>query len=335
VRVREWDPATAPTAEIVAALDALNEIVSVDTPEDPRWRLPTFRDYLAETMPHERRIAWVAEENGTGRLLGYQTLLMIGNMGVLDIQVRPDARRGGAGTALLTAAVRRAHAAGYESIGVEVVGGTPGETFYLAHGFRCVYTEVRNVLDLSTVDWMRLGEMAHGISSGYRIEYHPGGPPLSMFEAYAATKARMREQPGHELDLHPSSYDAGRLKASITTLHARGLRPYVVVAVHEATETVAGLTEVVVPVHRPTRADQYDTIVVPIHRGYGLGRALKARMLFELRAAEPLVTDVQTWHGADNEAVVRVNAELGFKPDRRWYEFEADVADLVRHLGAS
>ena len=73
-----------------------------------------------------------------------------------------------------------------------------------------------------------------------------------------------------------------------------------------------------------------DTVVVPAHRGYGLGRALKARMLFELRSAEPQLTEVQTWNAFENEPMLRVNAELGFIPDRQWMEYEADVADLAR-----
>ena len=95
---------------------------------------------------------------------------------------------------------------------------------------------------------------------------------------------------------------------------------------------LAGLTEVVVPAQRPTRADQYDTVVVPKHRGYGLGRAIKARMLFELRSAEPRVTEVQTWNAFENEPMLKVNSELGFQPDRQWSEYEADVADLARLL---
>ena len=96
-----------------------------------------------------------------------------------------------------------------------------------------------------------------------------------------------RLDPTGDLDLRPSSYDADRLRASLRCLNARGLRPYIVVAVHERTEKVAGLTELVVPAQHPTRADQYDTIIVPEHNGYGLARAIKARMLLELRAAEP------------------------------------------------
>jgi GNAT superfamily N-acetyltransferase len=186
---------------------------------------------------------------------------------------------------------------------------------------------------MSTVDWGRLGEMAGGVGSGYHVEFHAGGPPEDMYEAYAEAKEIVRDSYDlGDLELRPSSYDPERLRASLRTLHARGLKPYIVVGIHEQTGKVAGLTEVVVPAQRPTRADQYDTVVVPKHRGYGLGRAIKARMLFELRSAEPLVTEVQTWNAFENEPMLKVNSELGFQPDRQWSEYEADIADLARLL---
>ena len=93
-----------------------------------------------------------------------------------------------------------------------------------------------------------------------------------------------------------------------------------------------GAPEVVVAAQHPSRADQYDTVIVPAHRGYGLGRALKARMLFELRSAEPRMTEMQTWNAFENEPMLKINAELGFQPDRQWSEYEADIADLIRHF---
>ena len=51
-----------------------------------------------------------------------------------------------------------------------------------------------------------------------------------------------------------------------------------------------------------------------------------------MRAAEPQLLDVQTWNAVENEAMLRVNTELGFRPDRHWYEYEADVSELVRRL---
>jgi GNAT superfamily N-acetyltransferase len=331
--VREWDPATASAAELEAVIGTINQVFAVDLPEDPQWRLDSFREYLAVTMPGERRVTWVATDGPDGEVLGHATMLLMDDIGVLELVVRPKWRRHGIGRALLCAATKLAAEQGFESIGVEVVGGTPAIEFFEANGFRCAFVEVRNVLDLSNVDWLRLGEMAGGIGSGYRIEYFPGGPPESLFTAYAQAKEAVRDVDLGDLELRPSSYDPERLRASLRTLHARGLKPYIVLAVHEQTETIVGLTEVVVPAQRPTRADQYDTIVLPRHRGYGVGRALKARMLFELRAAEPQLVDVQTWNAMENEPMLKVNNELGFLPDRQWREYEVEVADLARRLG--
>ena len=56
-------------------------------------------------------------------------------------------------------------------------------------------------------------------------------------------------------------------------------------------------------------------------------------MLFELRAAEPKLAEVQTWHALEKEPMLKVNAELGFQPDREWREYEADVARTAEAAG--
>lgn len=332
VMLREWDPATAPDDELAAVVDAMNEVRAADLPEDPAWRMSMVREYFAVTLPGEGRASWVVHHEPGGPLVGHATLLLTDEIGVLELLVRPSARRRGVGTRLLAAAVGHAAREGVESLGVEVVGGTPSVGFFEAHGFRRAYTELRSVLRLSTVDWSRVAVTADGIGAGYRVEFHAGGPPLELYEGYAAAKEAVRHLEYPDLDLRPSSYDPERLAASVRTLAARGLRPYIVVAVHERTETVAGLTEVVVPEQRPTRADQYDTIVVPTHRGYGVDRAIKARMLLELRSAEPRIVDVQTWNALENEQMLKINNELGFRADRQWHEYDADVPDLLRRL---
>jgi GNAT superfamily N-acetyltransferase len=334
VIVREWDPQTAAQGEVDSLLATLNAALAVDLPEDPPWQDVSLREYLAENMRNERRVCWVAEDDSAGKLTGYASVLLLGDIGVVDVWVHPAARRRGTGRHLLEALARQAHAEGFSSLGVEVVCGTPAVEFYEAHGFRCAYVEMRSVLDLSKVDWQALGEMARGIAAGYRVEFYPGGPPDELIEAYARAKAEVRDDDGGDLDLRPSSYDPQRLRDSLDTLHRRGMKPYIVLAIHEATGAVAGLTEVVVPAQHPTRADQYDTIVVPAHRGYGVARAIKARMLFELRAAETGLVDVQTWNAQVNEPLLKVNAELGFQPDREWREYEADVAELVHRFNA-
>ena len=341
--VREWDPQTAPSEEIESMVNALNAMLAADLPDDPPWRTDSFREYLSVTMPGERRIIWIAEESpggagddkpGGAGVLGQANILLFDDMAVLEVLVHPLARRHNVGRELLKAAVGRAHAEGYATLGVEAIGGTAAAGFYEAMGFSCAYQETRMVLDLNAVDWPRLGEMAAGVAAGYRIEYHPGGPPEELYESYANAKYLVHSAVDlGDLALRPSSHNADRLKASLATLHMRGMKPYIVLGIHEATGEVAGITEVVVPAQHPERADQYDTVVVPEHRGYGLGRAIKARMLFELRSAEPRLSSVQTWNSADAEGMLKVNAELGFRPDREWREYEATIADLAAALG--
>lgn len=319
----------------------LNEAMAVDLPHDPLWRDGSMREYLAVTMPGERKAMWLVEESTGDAMrgippLGGASILLVGDIGVVEIIVHPKARRLGVGRALLAEVVKRARNEGFPALGVEVPGDTSAVDFYRHFGFTCAFTETRSVLELSSVDWFSVGETAARVGAGYHIEFHAGGPPEQLFAAYAAAKAEVREAYDlGDLELRPSSYEPERLRASICTLAARGLQLYVVLALHEPTGEVAGLTEVVVPLQHPSRADQYDTVVVPRHRGYGVGRAIKARMLFELRSAEPGITQVQTWNAEINEPLIRVNQELGFIPDRQWLEYETEVSDLARRLDVS
>ncbi|MEU9507659.1 GNAT family N-acetyltransferase [Micromonospora sp. NPDC048170] len=335
--VREWDPRTASSAEIASLLDTLNAGLAVDLPQDPPWREISMREYLAEVMPGERRISWVAQagpaaDGSPGAILGHVHVLLLGDIGVLEVLVHPSARRTGLGRELVLTAARRVYQEGFQSIGVEVVGDTPAVAFYESLGFSKEYVETRSVLDLSGVDWAELSEMATGIGAGYHLEFYPGGPPDELIETYARAKAEVRDVEDGEL--RPSSCDPQRLRDSLDCLHRRGMKPYIVLALHEKTGEVAGLTEVVVPVQHPTRADQYDTIVVQDHRGYGIDRAIKARMLMELRSVEAELTEVQTWNAQANEAMLKVNAELGYRPDREWCEYSIDVAELVHRIDA-
>jgi GNAT superfamily N-acetyltransferase len=333
VRLRQWDPATAPAEEIAAWLELYNAVGSHDLPDDPPWVNDRLREYLVATMPEERRTCWLAEDD-SGLLLGYAGLLVLSDLGVLEIYVRPSARGQGVGRALLTAVAERAAAEHFSSLGVEVVGGTPAASFYGQYGFRHVYTEMRSILSLSTVDWDHVAEMASGLVSGYVVQVHEGTLPESLLPAYAEAKQVRRSDPTGDMELRPSSYDTDRLRASLHCLNQRGLRPYIVVAIHERSGVVAGLTELVVPAQHPSRADQYDTIIVPAHNSYGLARAIKARMLLELRQRQPNVREVQTWHATDREQLQQVNKELGFQADREWREYEVDTDELAARLAS-
>ena len=119
-------------------------------------------------MPGERRISWVAEDEPTGRgrpgqILGHVHVLLLGDIGVLEVLVHPDVRRTGLGRELVLTAARRVYQEGFPSIGVEVVGGTPAIASTSRWASPRSTSRPAACSSLSTVDWTALGEMATGI----------------------------------------------------------------------------------------------------------------------------------------------------------------------------
>ncbi|MEU9110203.1 GNAT family N-acetyltransferase [Streptomyces sp. NPDC048483] len=60
---------------------------------------------------------------------------------------------------------------------------------------------------------------------------------------------------------------------------------------------------------------RYDTVVLPGHRGHGLGRAVKLRTLERLRAKRPGVREITTTVADENRPMRVVNAALGYRAE--------------------
>ena len=82
MRLREWEPGAAPETELAGWLRAYNLALALDMPGDPLWRPERLRDYLTVTMPGERRLTWIAE-NDSDEIVGYGRLLLMYDMGVI------------------------------------------------------------------------------------------------------------------------------------------------------------------------------------------------------------------------------------------------------------
>jgi hypothetical protein len=82
-------------------VETLNAVLAADLPDDPSWQDVQVREYLAETMPGERRISWIAEDDrlpeGESRVFAHVSVLLLGDIGVLEVFVHPDLRRRGLG----------------------------------------------------------------------------------------------------------------------------------------------------------------------------------------------------------------------------------------------
>jgi GNAT superfamily N-acetyltransferase len=123
----------------------------------------------------------------------------------------------------------------------------------------------------------------------------------------------MADAPDSGLGYENTKTTAERVRAAEQSWTRRGVDLWVVVAVHEASGEVAGLTELAVDRYCPGLAHQEDTAVVPAHRGHGIGLWIKADMLHRLRAAASPVREIRTTTDFTNAYMLAVNDRLGFR----------------------
>ncbi|MFG2004692.1 GNAT family N-acetyltransferase [Spirillospora sp. NPDC048911] len=242
--------------------------------------------------------------------------------GEIDIRVRPERRRAGIGTRLLTEAAEGLRGDGRTSVLAQVSAGTPAIPFLESHGFHCVLTLSGLLLHLDDVPAERVAALVAAGPPGYDLVRWQGVVPDEYAAALARAKHAMADMSAYE----GAPWDADRVREMAEMVNKRGDDLYTVAAVQGT--TVAGFTEIVVPALGPERAAQYDTAVVPEHRGRRLGIWVKAAMLEWLRRERPEVREIETDNAGDNVHMLAVNEELGFRRQCESREYQAAAGDL-------
>ncbi|QES49843.1 GNAT family N-acetyltransferase [Streptomyces venezuelae] len=227
-----------------------------------------------------------------------------------ELTVRPDARRRGVGTALWERVRAELQAAGRTSVEVMPDLGGPGQAFAESLGFTCVLPLAWYVQEVPEPP----GPAADA-PAGYRWVAWEGVVPDAWAAPAAAAHGAMADAPSGETDERVPSWDADRLRAAGQLILDRGGR-FLTVAAVTAEGEVAAYTELVLPDPAATRALQYDTVVVPRHRGHGLGRAVKRRMLAEVASAYPGLRWIGTTVADENTPMRAVNEALGYRRER-------------------
>jgi GNAT superfamily N-acetyltransferase len=326
-----------------ADADAWCEVITASMTEDLADVPPPTR---AQAHPRltgpgtgSRLLAWLAYEDdggSRGRAVGAAALHLFDREGQdhlaeVDLHIRPDARRRGIGTQLLSAMVAEAAPAGRRSLIAEAPACSPADLFCARHGFRRALTLHHLLLPLCEVHRGWLDELTTAEHPGYRSAEWHGTVPDALADAFAAAKTAMNDMndmPTGDLDHGSVAWDAERVRAMAAVVTGRGDTLLTVAAVHGAENAeVAGFTEVVIPGGTAARARQYDTTVVPAHRGHGLGVWLTAHMLRRLHDEYPQVTEVETSNAADDTHMLAVNEQLGFRRLRTTYEYQLALTE--------
>ena len=194
----------------------------------------------------------------------------------------------------------------------------PGGRLLRGARFQREYVEIRSVLDLSTVDWAALAEMA----ARHR----------ARATAWSSTRADRRRscsrrtprrrprsadddgRPGSAAELVRPAAAAGQPGLPAP----RGMKPYIVLAIHEATgdggRADRGGRAGAAP--DPGRPVRHHRGARPTGATASTGRS-RPGCCSSCGRRSRSCAEVQTWNARTNEAMLEVNAELGFQADRR------------------
>jgi GNAT superfamily N-acetyltransferase len=243
----------------------------------------------------------------------------------IRVLVLPQLRHRGHGRALLSAALDETAAMGRRRLFFEVPspypsGPGPAEPLLRSVGARPVLKEVRRLLDLSA-----LPEVDAPAPDDYHVVQWVDRAPDELVDGLAHLAARMStDAPLGEMDWEPEIWDAGRYREKEAAAVARGRIRYATAAVHSRTGVVTAVTDIGVSRQRPEVAYQWDTIVLPEHRGHGLGMLVKSLNHGLLVKSEPASRWVNTWNAEVNTHMIGINERLGFRPVDCWTEWQLD-----------
>ena len=253
------------------------------------------------------------DEDGAAVAGGMAELPLRDNTGFVYIYVftAPEHRRHGHGTAVVEALEETGRDADRSILWVtaawELDAVDPAsQAFAEAVGFSLDMMDAMRELALPVT------LPALEVAAGYTIHTWRDGCPDRWIEGYTDLRQLINEEaPSGDAALENEFWDVARTRKEEEMWAEQGRVPQVSIAVSDDGEVV-GHTQLLFSSGSP-HVFQWDTLVLPTHRGHGLGLALKVATMQE---ADDLLEGrrrIITYNAAGNEAMIRVNERLGFR----------------------
>ncbi|MFK4086341.1 GNAT family N-acetyltransferase [Kribbella sp. NPDC020789] len=282
---------------------------------------------LRNPSPLKARLAVVAQDNGqvVGSMLFEYRLQ--DNLDAVDVEidVPPEHRRRGIGTALWQWAETRAAQLGRTIFQTELgvpSAPWPGSAFAAKLGFEVEHVEDHLVVPLP-YDETRLAELREsaGELEGYTLTSWVGACPPEHQQAYADLHTAMdNDVPTGGMTRETVPWTVERLAEGEERINRSYLA--LVTMAHTDAGEPAGYTLIYIPRTDPDNVQQDDTLVLRDHRGHNLGTHLKLANLDQLAKHRESQRYLHTWTALSNTAMQKVNARFGFRTVEQNQELE-------------
>ena len=252
----------------------------------------------------------------------------------VHLGVHPAQQHRGHGRRLVEAVTHRAAELGrHQVVGAvqEPPDGSENRAmrFAAATGARRALGEMRRVLDLQGLSddlLARLRAEAEEKAAGYTLVSWAGRVPDEHVDGYAALLGRIStDAPTGGLDIKASAWDADRVRQREALLASQGRRSVAALARVGEDGPLVAYSDVGVSSHDPENTFQWDTLVLPEHRGHRLGLLVKVAVLELLRGEAPQARRLHTWNADENSYMIAINEKLGFRPAQRESAWRLDL----------
>lgn len=334
VTIREVVPEQLSSRELAsfAALmtDLAQEISPSDGPVSPGWVLARY--YSQSTLFPKRFVIAEKDEAIVGLAhLEFERTGQNEDTVFLEIEVAPDQRRGGIGSALLAHALTIADQEAVTNVVTWGLHSEETQAFWSQHKAELAYTESMSRLALADIDeaqltdWVARAQPAR--DAGYRLVSWRGACPEEHLDAFVGALAGMADAPLDDLDVAPESHTHGSVRQHEARWLGVDSEPWVML-ITAPDGSPAAMTEIIVHAHRAEEIWQQGTTTLAAERNQGLGRWIKAEMLMQVRAEQISAIHILTGNADSNESMLNINGAMGFVHYAPFACHQATVATL-------
>ncbi|WP_309708756.1 GNAT family N-acetyltransferase [Armatimonas sp.] len=307
------------------------------TPDDPA---PKWEDTQAQLQSIPTFVdVWVWFVEQEGKTLGTADLGVMRadenqHLAQFSIKLLPETRRQGLGKLLLKEIVAVAEAENRTLLMTDTASTVPSGAAFLERVGATVGLESHvNQLKLAEIPGGLLDTWTSDLADGFTPGLWEGPYPEESIEEILQLFDIFNTVPRGELQVDDFKLTLEQLRQQEESRAKRGVERWSLYVRDNETGKIAGFTELMWNPHKPTFAHQGITAVWPQYRGKRLGRWLKAELLKKLVAERPNVTIVRTENADSNDAMLKINTELGFKPYLAELVWQVPTETVKGYLG--
>ena len=250
----------------------------------------------------------------------------------MNIVTHPEHYRKGIGTALLRVVAQHTHDLGRTTF--EINTDYDSGRFFLEHyGGKLSLEGSENRLNLEDVNWdlmQKWVDEGPKRAEGVTIESFFQCPEEIIDEYCAMYTSISQLVPLGEVETQ--IIINRELRRKIEKQHKDAGQIYYTLISREKDGRISGMTEIILDPRESHKIEQELTGVLPKYRGRGLGKWLKAQMLFYIKENYPEARQIITGNADTNAPMLSINKRMGFKRYKGGSVYKLQIEELMKNF---